>query len=53
MSTYQVRLSNPTTSQTGSVSIKSWCEDAAVAEAKSRLESIGFTNVLSCEAVAA
>ena len=49
MATYKVRLSNPSSHQTGQVTVKSWDKDAAINEAKQRLEPMGFTTVLSCE----
>lgn len=49
MATYKIRLANPTSSQVGQLTLKSWDKDAAVAEAKQRLEPMGFTTVLSCE----
>lgn len=49
MATYKVRLSNPSSHQTGQVTVTAWDQDAAIAEAKHRLASFGFTTVLSCE----
>ena len=50
MSSYKVLLQNPSTKQVGSVTIVSWSPEDAKAEAKSRLERMGFTEVLKCEA---
>ncbi len=49
MATYKIRLSNPSSHQTGQVTVKSWDKDAAISEAKEKLEPMGFTTVLSCE----
>ncbi len=49
MATYKIRLSNPTSNQVGQLTLKSWDKDAAISEAKAKLESMGFTTVLSCE----
>ena len=49
MSTYKIRLSNPSSHQTGQVTVKSWDKDSAIDEAKQRLAPMGFTTVLSCE----
>lgn len=49
MVTYKIRLSNPTSNQVGQLTLKSWDKDAAISEAKEKLESMGFTTVLSCE----
>ena len=51
MTTYKIRLSNPTSSQVGQLTLKSWDKDAAILEAKAKLEPMGFTTVLSCEMV--
>ena len=50
MSHYRVMLQNPSTKQVGSVTITSWSEEDAKSEAKTRLERLGFTEVLKCEA---
>lgn len=50
MSSYRVMLQNPSTKQVGSVTITSWSPEDAKSEAKSRLECMGFTEVLKCEA---
>ena len=49
MSSYRVMLQNPSTKQVGSITITSWSPEDAKAEAKSRLERMGFTEVLKCE----
>lgn len=49
MATYKIRLSNPSSHQTGQVTVKSWDKDAAISEAKAKLAPMGFTTVLSCE----
>jgi hypothetical protein len=51
MSTFKIRLSNPVSHQTGSMTVKAWDQTIAVEEAKSKLQSLGFTKVLSCEVV--
>ena len=51
MTTYKIRLSNPTSSQVGQLTLKSWDKDAAISEAKEKLEPMGFTTVLSCEVI--
>lgn len=49
MTTYKIRLSNPTSKRIGQVTIKSWDKNAAILEAKEKLEPMGFTTVISCE----
>lgn len=49
MATYKIRLSNPTSNQVGQLTLRSWDKDAAISEAKQRLEPMGFTTILSCE----
>ena len=51
MTTYKIRLSNPTSHQVGQLTLKSWDKDSAISEAKKKLEPMGFTTVLSCEMV--
>ena len=51
MATYKIRLSNPTSNQVGQLTLKSWDKDSAISEAKKKLETMGFTTVLSCEMV--
>ena len=51
MATYKIRLSNPTSSQVGQLTLKSWDKDSAISEAKEKLGPMGITTVLSCEAI--
>ena len=48
MSSYKVMLQNPSTKQVGSLTVKTWSPEDAKAEAKAKLECMGFTEVVSC-----
>jgi len=48
---YQVTLQNPKSKMVGSTTVFAWDEAAAKQEAKSRLEALGFTEVLRCQAM--
>lgn len=50
MSKFKVMLQNPKTSQLGSITVTSWTAEDAAAEARTKLERVGFTEVVKCEA---
>lgn len=50
---YRITLQNPASKMVGSTTVFAWDEASAKQEAKTKLEALGFTEVIRCQALAA